>query len=42
MKLVDLVLKVATQRYRDFMETVLLYLLTVCVMDRPVLFVDAR
>jgi hypothetical protein len=41
-KLVGLVLKVATQRYRNFMETILLYLLTVCVMDRPVLFVDSH
>ena len=40
--LVGLVLKFATQRYRNFMETILLYLLTVCVMDSPVLFVDSH
>jgi hypothetical protein len=41
-KLVGIVLKVATQRYRNLMETILLYLLTVCVMDRSVLFVDSH
>jgi hypothetical protein len=42
MKLVDLVLNVVTQMCRDFMEIILLYLLAVCVMDRSVLFFDAR
>ena len=40
--LVGLVPNVGTQRYRNFIETILLYLLTVYVMDRPVLFVDSH
>jgi hypothetical protein len=40
--LVGLVLKFATQKYKDFMEIILLHLLTICIMDRPVLFVDSH